>query len=872
MSLPSGTKLGPYEILAPIGAGGMGEVYRALDSRLGRTVAVKVLLGHAAAEPDRLRRFEQEARTLAALNHANILAVLDIGTAEDGTPYLVSEFLEGETLRDKLAAGPVPVRKAIEYALGIAKGLAAGHSKGIVHRDLKPENVLLIRDGGIKILDYGLAKLAQPGSANNSETLLSGAAGTTPGVVLGTVGYMSPEQVRGEPAEATSDIFSFGAVLYEMLSGKRAFKRDTAAETMTAVLRDTPPELAESGWHGPPGLQRIVERCLEKDPRQRFQSASDLAFAIEALSGGTSSSNTHSQIGALPPLTPERKRAPWLIPVSALALLLLCGGALWLGMRLAEKPVPKFRQLTFQIGFIDNARFTRDGQTLVYDGQFGNIPKQIYSIRMEQLRPVKIDLPSAMLYSVSGNEQLAIGLEPGMIGQGMIGTLAEAPISGGTPRPLEKSVVSADYAPDGATMAVSRFTQEGGTLEFPAGKPVFRSNGYMDYVRVSPDGKSVVFAEHTVAGDDRGYVSVIDAEGKYHRLTTEFRLLEGLAWEHEGKRIWFTGAGPGSASVDLYTVDLAGKMERQMPLTLVAILEDIAADGRMVMNVRLDNLATSAVDAAGKVTANLGLFSKSILFDISRDGKAVVMDEVSHPSGAYYEAIYQKTDGSAPIVLGPGAAPKLSANGEMVAAIVYKSPIELAIYPVGTGQSRTMTLNELGTVQQVHWFPDGKQVLLIGARKDGQPRTFVMDLASGKLETLGPVDFRGVVVAPDGQRIAGAGTGGWEIFDRRTNAVTPIAGGIGQGYGALVIHSEDVERFTADGQGLLVVTREAGLAQASAYRVDLATGKRTLLQTVDLQDKAGVVGLLLEIAEDEKSYAYDVITAHSTLYELSGVK
>jgi eukaryotic-like serine/threonine-protein kinase len=866
MSLPSGTKLGPYEIIAPLGAGGMGEVYRAQDTRLGRAVAIKVLLGSVAAEPDRLRRFEQEARTLAALNHVNILAVLDIGQSESGTPYLVSEFLEGETLREKLAPGPLPVRKAIEYALGIARGLAAGHSKGIIHRDLKPENVLLIRDGGVKILDYGLAKLAQPGSANNSETLLS--EGTTPGVVLGTVGYMSPEQVRGEPAEATSDIFSFGAVLYEMLSGKRAFKRDTAAETMTAVLRENPPELSESGWHGPLGLQRIVERCLEKDPRQRFQSALDLAFAIEALSGAATSSNNHTRIDELPA---QRKRAPWIIPVTALVLLALGGGAVWLGMRLAQKPVPRYRQLTFQRGFIGDARFTKDGQTLLYDGQFGNNPKQIFSIRMEQLRPVKIDLPSAMLYSVSGSEQMAIGLDPGMLGQGMIGTLAEAPIGGGTPRPLQKSVVSADYAPDGTAMAVSRINEGKSQLEYPAGKTIFSSVGYVDYVRVSPDGKSVAFAEHTIAGDDRGYVSVIDVQGKYRRLTVEFRLLEGIAWDGDGKRIWYTGAGGDSASIDLYTVDMEGKSERKMPMSHVAILEDIARDGRMVLSVRSDNLATTAVDASGKQTANLGLFSKSILFDISPDGKAVVLNEVSQPSGSYYQAIYQKADGSPPIVLGPGAVPKLSPDGQTVAAIIYKSPIEIAFYPVGTGESRTLQLNGLVSALQSHWFPDGKHILLMGARKDEPMRTFVVDVNSGKMETIGPENFKGVLVSKDGQRIVGFSPDGCVMFDRRTNKVAPILGIASSG--AMVAHGEDeVQRFTADGQGLLVVTKTAGLSQASAFRVDLATGNRTLLKTVDLPDKAGVVGLLMEIAEDEKSYAYDVITSNSTLYELSGVK
>src|ERR1019366_770286 len=283
MALTSGTRLGPYEIESPLGAGGMGEVYRAKDTRLGREVAIKVLPEALAKDTDRLRRFQQEAQAVAALNHPNILSIHDFGEYE-GSPFLVSELLEGQTLRETLEAGPLPVRRAVEYALGIAHGLAAAHDKGIVHRDLKPENVFITKDGRVKVLDFGLAKLVSAEESHDTVATLATPA-TLPGTVMGTVGYMSPEQVKGKPSDARSDIFSFGAVLYEMLTGKRAFKRETSAETMTAILREEPPELAETGWQGPLGLQRILSRCLEKSVERRFQSAIDLAFAIESLSG-----------------------------------------------------------------------------------------------------------------------------------------------------------------------------------------------------------------------------------------------------------------------------------------------------------------------------------------------------------------------------------------------------------------------------------------------------------------------------------------------------------------------------------------------------------------------------------------------------------
>src|SRR6267154_967308 len=285
MTLAPGTKLGPYEIVAPIGAGGMGEVYRAKDTRLGRDVALKILPESFAREADRLRRFEQEARAVAALNHPNILAIHDIGQ-HNGTPFLVSELLEGESLRAALDRGALPQRKTIEHGVQIAHGLAAAHEKGIVHRDLKPENVFVTKDGRIKILDFGLAKLAQkPGAEAAADGVTMTSSHTAAGVVMGTASYMAPEQVRGDAADPRTDIFAFGAMLYEMLSGKRAFRRDTAVETMTAVLKEDPPELLDPVRSVSPALDRIVRRCLEKSPEQRFQSAWDLSFALSALSG-----------------------------------------------------------------------------------------------------------------------------------------------------------------------------------------------------------------------------------------------------------------------------------------------------------------------------------------------------------------------------------------------------------------------------------------------------------------------------------------------------------------------------------------------------------------------------------------------------------
>src|SRR5437867_2498209 len=369
MSLSSGSRLGPYEILAPLGAGGMGEVYCARDPRLGREVAVKVLPASFSNDPDRLRRFEQEARAAGILNHPNITAVYDVGTF-DGAPYVVTELLEGETLRSRLAGGPLAPRRAIDYSVQIAHGLAAAHEKGIVHRDLKPENLFVTEDGRVKILDFGLAKLTLPetGIAPATEALTE-TAGTEPGVVLGTVGYMSPEQVRGRRADARSDIFSFGAVLYEMLSGKRAFRRESPREPMSAILTKDPPDLSLPNRGISPGPERVVRHCLERGPEQRFHAAHDLAFDLKALSDVSTPTPAPSDRRAA--AKPRARMLLWAAGVVALAAL--AAAVLW--MRPRAGTIDSLAVLPFvNAGGETNAEYLSDGITESLINSVSQIP------------------------------------------------------------------------------------------------------------------------------------------------------------------------------------------------------------------------------------------------------------------------------------------------------------------------------------------------------------------------------------------------------------------------------------------------------------------------------------------------------------------
>jgi len=359
MTLDSGTKLGRYEIRSKIGEGGMGEVYRARDEHLNRDVAIKVLPASFSQDKDRLRRFEQEAQAAGSLNHPNILAVYDVGTYE-GAPYLVAELLEGQELRDELREGPLLSRKAIDYAQQIAQGLAAAHEKGIVHRDLKPENIFISQDGRVKILDFGLAKLRALPQEVVSSQIETRKHITDPGTVMGTVGYMSPEQVRGQPTDHRSDIFSFGSILYEMLSGQVAFRRETMAETLTAILKEEPAKLNEPNSKISLPLEKIVRRCLEKQPARRFQTASDLAFALESLSG--SSQSFGSSLAATTDLTASTSNvfsAPWII-IAALTVGLL--GTISVGAWYLRRPTTETPTARFTISIPEDAYPVADAE------------------------------------------------------------------------------------------------------------------------------------------------------------------------------------------------------------------------------------------------------------------------------------------------------------------------------------------------------------------------------------------------------------------------------------------------------------------------------------------------------------------------------
>jgi eukaryotic-like serine/threonine-protein kinase len=849
MSLITGTKLGPYVIVSLAGAGGMGEVYRARDARLNREVAIKVLPAAFARDPERLRRFQQEAQAVAALNHPNILAIHDFGEHED-SPYIVSEFLEGDTLRDRMRPGRLPVRKATEYGEQVARGLAAAHEKGIVHRDLKPENIFITRDGRVKILDFGLAKLARSGGVPATDAATQ-VLQTEPGVVMGTAGYMSPEQVKGQIADHRSDLFSFGAILYEMLSGGRAFRGETSVETMSAILKEDPPELTETNRSVPPAMERIVRHCLEKSPDERFQSARDVAFNLQSLSGST------SQVAAI---APTKRRAALVSRMAAIAALSL--GALaavfWAGRSLRPDFSPSFKPLTFRRGTVTAARFAPDGQNVIYSAAWEGRPHpELFSTRVDGVASRPLDVSDADLLAISPQGEMALLQHwRRTIAWQRTGMLARLPLSGGAPKEMLDGVQDADWARDGSRLAVVR----GGSqyqLEFPLGHVLATvSSGWFNYPRISPDQQHIAFFEHPV-GDDRGSVCVADLGGHKRVLSGGWSSLAGLAWTGSGNEVWFTGSNTGSSRA-LYAVSLSGRVRPVLRVPGSLLLHDIAPDGRVLLSQEDSRRLIVGVTPGSSQERDLSWLDWSNERDLTPDGRWLLIDEQGEGGGPNYSVYIRRTDGSPAVRLGDNDAFSISDDGKWVLASTTVEGGSVLLLPAGAGEPRPIKTGNLRNPLG-RFLPDGKHILVI-------PDDFRVHVQSLEGDTLRPVMPLGVsgygMFTADGKYVLGQDA-------RQTWALYPIEGG--QSIPLPKLPADDVPiNHTTDSHSYFVSN---GDIPVKIYRFDFLTGSRQFVRQLQPSDATGIErisGVLM--TPDGKSYIYGAPRRLSNLFVVTGLK
>jgi Tol biopolymer transport system component len=840
----------------------MGEVYRAKDPRLGRDVAIKVLPASFSADADRLRRFEQEARAAGILNHPNITAVLDIGE-HDGSPYVVQELLEGETLRQALAGGRLSPHTAIEHAVQIAHGLAAAHEKGIVHRDLKPENVFVTKDGRVKILDFGLAKLthAEEGSSGGTN-LPTATGGTEPGVVLGTLGYMSPEQVKGRPADLRSDIFSFGAILYEMLSGHRAFHGDSAAETMSAILREEPPDLSATNQTVPPGLDRIIRHCIEKNPEQRFQSARDLAFDLGALSGV-------SATGRLEAVTePERSAArKRLLPIAA-ALLLAAGtlaAGYFLGMRRGTSPPPAYRQLTFRRGAIWGARLGADGKSVLYSASWNGKPTEIYVSHPESPESRAFGVAATDVLAVSPSGELAV-LVNGDFDTAFTraGTLARVGATGGAPREILEKVQFADWSPDGKELAVVRTGKRSNRLEFPAGKVLYETAGWIGNPRFSPKGDRIAFLDHPVVNDDGGSVAVVDLSGKKTTISPVYASAVGLAWSPDGGEVWFTAAEVGGNRA-LHAVTLSGRTRTLARVTGLLTLHDASRDGRVLLTQDLSRVGLVAGSGASDET-DLTWLDWSLISDLSTDGRTVLFSEPGEGGGPGYSVYLRQTGAAAAVRLGEGSGQSLSPDGKQILAIVHPTAEQrLVSYPTGAGESKVVSPAGF-QVRFAAWMPDGRRIVMNAVEPGHDVRAYLIDAAGGKPRVFLPEGYRAGPVSGDGKQVVARGPEG-RFY------VCPVDGGDPVPIPGITQGADSPVGWGSGDRSIYVRRGSSTSLPARILRIDLATGHEEKWRDLLPADAAGLNSIVgVKVTHDGTRYAYSYYRSLSNLYLAEGLR
>ncbi len=859
----AGTRFGPYEVLSPLGAGGMGEVYKARDTKLEREVAIKVLPEEFFEGEERRQRFEREAKLLASLNHPNVAAIFSFEEISGASPsssrhILVMELLDGETLRERLGHGTLPARKAVDFAIQIAEGLAAAHEKGIVHRDLKPENVFVTGDGRVKLLDFGLARQTNLGIASDSR-LQTADKHTTPGTVMGTVGYMSPEQVRGDVADQRSDIFSFGVVLYEMLTGRQAFRRETAAESMAAILKEEPPEIPASG-SSPPALQRIVQHCLEKKPGERFQSARDIAFALQALAGSGVAS------GASVVVTRSRSRL-WLAAASVAAVLGLATIAAYRHGKKIERRSAEgvtFRQMSFRPQAIFQAAFAPDGETIVYSAALeGNVP-ELFTIRPEYPDSRPLGLLRTHLLSISSKGEMAVLTNARFVRQRLfIGTLARVALGSTAPREIREDVRQADWSPDGSDLAIIRMVDGKDRLEFPIGKVLYETggSGYLSDLRVSPRGDRIALFEHPRQWDDRGSVIVVDRAGKRTVLSAGWAGGEGLCWSKAGDEIYFSANMVGTETT-LFGIDLSGHRRVALSSAGGLTMHDVSRTGRWL--VTRDDLRweISVLSPGASAEREVSWLDSSSAPFLSWDASMLLFNDESSTAGPNYGVCLRKTDGGPVVRLGDGIPYGLSPDKKWALAVI-DTPPELLIYPTGPGEIRRLPRGELEAYQSAGWFLDGKSVLVCGNEAGKASRCYSQDVSGGLPHPVTPDATTNCTVSPDGLQILYSKPGG-------TYLVQPAGGGTARPVPGLTT-DDQVIRWTADGRSVYVY-RPTNVP-FRIERLDLASGRRILIREVTPADRTGVLySIGAALTDDTRSYAYDYKRMTSQLFVAEGAR